>query len=80
MDLIKKLLDYIKLRLNILDRIELKLRRMKKIAVILSEDNVKEEKRKELEAEFNRLNDEVNDLDEKSKAEKFLKDDMEKEK
>lgn len=67
--LLKKL-GWVKERRRALDQMELKLRRMRRLARKAQQPDMEPEVRKTIEKEFNRLQEEVKELDEKSKSEK----------
>ena len=69
MSVLRKLIQKLKVKLKLvskrkkrLKRIELKLRSMRKIAIMFKDDDSGPEKKKELTREFNRLQDELNEL------------------
>ena len=67
MSILKNLKDWIAYRLNILDQMELKLRRMRRIAEKFRDGKVDPKKKENLEREFHRLKAEVDEMDENSK-------------
>ena len=67
MSILNNLKDWIQYRLKNLDQIELKLRRMKRIAVKFRDGRVDPKKQEALEEEFHKLKKEVEELDESSK-------------
>jgi len=76
MNVLRKLIRKLKNRLKLvnkkkkrLNRIELKLRSMRKIAVSIRDDDPGPEKKKELTREFDRLQDEVNELNKNKETE-----------
>ena len=63
MNMLESFKDWIAYRLKLLDLIELKLRRMRRIAIMFRDGKVNARDRKTLEAEFHRLKDEVSKMD-----------------
>ena len=67
MSILKNLKDWIAYRLNMLDQMELKLRRMRRIAEQFRDGKVDPKKRETLDREFHRLKAEVDKMDKDSK-------------
>ena len=72
MSILQNLKDWIAYRLKTLDQMELKLRRMRRIAIKFRDGKVDSKKRETLEKEFHKLQAEVDEMDEKSKNENKL--------
>ena len=77
MTVLNKLIRKLKERLNLvskkkirLNRIEMKLRSMRKIAVSIRDDDPGPDKKQELTREFNRLQDELNELSQNKETQK----------
>jgi hypothetical protein len=59
-------LQWVKYRLKMLDTIEDKLQQMKQLAILVQQDNLSELEKKELNNRFNKLANQVNELDTES--------------
>ncbi|KPU26271.1 hypothetical protein TR13x_10825 [Caloranaerobacter sp. TR13] len=64
---LKGKLEWVKYRIAMLDKMEQKLREMKKLVQYVKNNDLDEEEIKEINVKLNRLKDEIVQMDEKSK-------------
>lgn len=67
-DYLELKLEWVKMRLNVMDQIEARLDEMKRIAILASNNDFSESERKRLNVRLRTLENEINELDKKSKA------------
>lgn len=64
---LKEKLEWVKYRMEMLDKMEEKLREMKKLVQYAKDNDLDDEEIKEINVKLNRLKDEIVQMDEKSK-------------